>query len=89
MTLLVEIVGWVGGALILAAYLLVSTRRLAAHAAAFQWLNIAGAVGILINSGWHGALPSVILNIAWMAIGIATLWRLRQRPAAAPDGTGP
>lgn len=77
MSLLVEIVGWVGGSLILAAYLLVSTGRLGAHSAAFQLLNIAGAIGILTNSAWHGALPSVILNIAWMVIGAAALWRIR------------
>ncbi len=82
MTLFIEIVGWAGGTLILAAYLLVSMGRLGADSVAFQLLNIVGAVGILLNSAWHDALPSVILNIAWIAIGASALWRLRRNRAA-------
>lgn len=81
MTILVEVIGWAGALLILASYLLVSTERLSGTSATFQWMNVAGAAGFIVNSGWHHAWPSTVLNIAWMAIGLATLFSLARRRA--------
>lgn len=76
MAILIEIIGWAAALLILASYLLVSMGRLSGTSATFQWMNVVGAAGLILNSGWHGALPSAVLNIAWAAIGIVTLSRL-------------
>ena len=82
MAIIIEVVGWAAALLILASYLLVSMGRLSGTSAAFQWMNVVGAAGFILNSGWHGALPSAVLNIAWAAIGIFTLVRLaRVRPS--------
>ncbi|MBA4771522.1 MAG: hypothetical protein H2054_00265 [Sphingomonas sp.] len=79
----IEVVGWAAALLILASYLLVSAGRLSGQSPVFQWMNVMGAAGFILNSGWHGALPSAVLNIAWMAIGLVTLARLaRKRPPA-------
>ena len=43
-----------------------------------QWMNIVGAVGFIINSGWNGAWPSAWLNIVWLAIGIYGVTRSRR-----------
>ena len=75
--LLVEAVGWAAALLILAAYGLLSSGRLAASSRAYQWMNIVGAAGFILNSGWNGAYPSAALNVAWMGIGIATICRIR------------
>ena len=77
----VEAAGWLGAVLILAAYILVSMGRIGGRSPLFQWLNIAGAAGFVVNSGAHGALPSALLNVVWMAIGIFTLWRIRRDPS--------
>jgi hypothetical protein len=77
------VIGWAGAALILGAYILVSMGRLTGRSRAFQWMNIVGAAGFIINSGWHGAIPSTVLNIIWVGIGIATLWQIR---GSALDG---
>ena len=69
----IEAIGWAGAVTILAAYLLVSSGRLTGQSAAFQWMNVAGAAGFIVNSGWHGAVPSTALNVVWMLIGLATL----------------
>lgn len=74
----IEVIGWAGALVILLSYVLVSAGRVSGQSPLFQWLNIGGAAGFVINSGWHGALPSTVLNIVWMAIGVVTLWRLRQ-----------
>ncbi len=76
MEILIEIIGWAAALLILASYLLVSTGRLSGTSVAFQWMNVVGAAGFIVNSGYHHALPSAVLNIAWAAIGLFTLWRL-------------
>ena len=74
----IEVIGWLGALVILLSYLMVSAGRVSGQSPLFQWLNIGGAAGFVVNSGWHGALPSTVLNIVWMAIGVVTLWRLRQ-----------
>ena len=75
----IEIVGWVAAGLILGAYALLTAGKLTSDDPAYQWLNVVGALGILLNSGWNGAVPSAVLNIIWMAIGVTALWRIRRK----------
>lgn len=49
--LFVSIVGWLSAVFILAAYFLLTAGRLAADSPAYQWLNVAGALGFILNSG--------------------------------------
>lgn len=74
---IIEIIGWAGAALILASYILLSNGRLHGQSAAYQWMNVIGAAGFVLNSGWNGAIPSAALNVIWMAMGLYTLWRIR------------
>ena len=74
----IECAGWLGALLILGAYGLVTTGKLTARSALYQWMNIVGAVGFIINSGWNGAWPSAWLNIVWLAIGIYGIARARR-----------
>lgn len=83
--LVMEVVGWIGGALILAAYAMLTAGRLDAKSPAYQWMNVVGAAGFIANSGWNGAWPSAVLNIIWVAIGVTALIRIfakRDRAAA-------
>ena len=74
--LAVEIVGWGGATLILLAYLLLSAGKLTGQSPLYQWMNVVGAAGFIVNGWWHGALPSAVLNIIWMMIGGVALWRI-------------
>lgn len=76
MGLVIEIVGWAGALLVLLAYGLLSAHKLNSRSASYQVLNIAGSVGLVINSMWNGAIPSAAVNIIWMAIGAHALWRM-------------
>lgn len=80
--MLIEIVGWAGSVVILAAYALLSSGRLAARSILYQVMNILGALGLAINGWAHWALPSVCNNLVWAGIGAVALLRLRRRPAA-------
>jgi hypothetical protein len=73
--LAIEIIGWAAAVTMLAAYMFLTTGRLAAHSALYQWLNVLASVGFILNSGWNGAYPSVFLNVVWMAIGLYGLSR--------------
>ena len=83
--LFMEVVGWIGALLILAAYGLLSAGKLDARSPAYQWLNVVGAIGFILNSGWNGAWPSAALNVVWVGIGLVALVRIfgrRERAAA-------
>ena len=80
-SILVEIIGWAGAVLVLGAYIAVSMGKLTGSSPAFQWMNALGAAFFVLNTWWHGAIPSMVLNIIWSGIGFFALWRLfRRRP---------
>ena len=66
----IEVVGWAGAALILGAYALLSAGRLRAESLTYHLMNILGASGFVINSGYNGALPSAVMNVVWIGIGV-------------------
>jgi len=76
MKLAVEVIGWTGAVLILGAYALLSAGKLRAESVTYQLMNILGAAGFVVNSGWNGALPSAAMNVIWIGIG---LYALRER----------
>ena len=76
MLILVEIIGWVAALAILGAYALLTAGRVTARSPLYQWLNVLGAAGFIVNSGVNGAYPSAALNVIWMGIGAAALWSI-------------
>jgi len=76
------VAGWAGAALILFAYLFLSMGRLTGQSPLYQWMNVFGAAGFVINGWWHGAIPSAALNVLWMLIGGFALWRIGQRKSS-------
>lgn len=79
----VEMVGWTGALLILLSYALLSAGKLRAESLTYQSMNILGAAGFLVNSGWHGALPSAVLNLVWMGIGVYAVRQQRRQIRAS------
>ena len=75
----VEAAGWIGAALILLAYLLLSMGKVTGQSPLYQGMNIVGAASFIVNGWWHGALPSAVLNVVWMLIGGVALWRIMTR----------
>ena len=74
--LAVEAAGWIGAALILGAYLLLSMGKVTGQSRLYQAMNVVGAAGFIVNGWWHGAVPSAVLNVIWMVIGGTALWRI-------------
>ena len=83
----IEVIGWLAALLILAAYALLTAGKLQAQSRAYQWMNVLGAAGFVVNSGWNGAIPSAALNVVWGGIGLAALWRIAHRKGSSTSAT--
>ena len=74
--LFVDVAGWAAALLILLGYALLTAGKLNARSPAYQWMNVLGAIGFVINSGYFKAWPSAVLNVIWAGIGIVALIRI-------------
>lgn len=69
MVLIIEIIGWIGSALVVAAYALTvkgGGRRLSLC----NYFNLFGAAFVAINCFYNTSFPSLFLNIIWMGIAL-------------------
>ena len=73
--LLNDAIGWIGAALVLIAYALLSIQWISGNSFSYQALNVTGAIMLVINSWYLGAYPSVGVNAAWVGIAALTLLR--------------
>jgi len=88
MKLTIEVIGWAGAALILGAYALLSGGKLRSDSAVYHLMNILGAAGFVVNSGWNGALPSAAMNLIWIGIGVYALYLPHRNRAKSARPTG-
>jgi hypothetical protein len=79
-----EIAGWVGTAALVCAYVAVSFGRIKVGLR-YQLLNGVGAIGLIINGAFHGAWPSVALNVVWLAAATVAIVQLRRRRTVDAD----
>jgi hypothetical protein len=79
MKIAIEVAGWIGASLIVGAYALLSSGKLTGDSKVYHYMNIVGAMGFVVNSGWNGAYPSAALNVVWLGIGSYALLQ-RRRP---------
>ena len=77
-SMVVDSLGWVGAACVLLPYALVSTGRLTGTSRTFVILNIAGGVLLFVNTWYHQAYPSAVVNVIWTAIGLYAIARHAQ-----------
>ncbi len=76
----IDLLGWIGAALLLVAYALVSTEKLRGASVPFQALNISGSALLIANTLYYGALPSALVNTVWIGIAVYTISSRRNRP---------
>ncbi len=73
MSVLIEVLGWIGSILIVGSYALNITGRLAANNILYVVANIIGGVFFVVNTYYHQAYPSMLVNIVWVIIAIVML----------------
>ena len=72
---LIEVIGWIGAVLIVGAYFLNINGRLSSASPVYILSNLLGGIFFTINTFVHQAYPSMIVNIIWVFIAIAALFR--------------
>lgn len=73
--------GWIGAIAAVSAYGSVTAKRISPDSVTFQLLNLFSAALLCVSNYAYGAVPSVIVNVIWVAIGcfaVSTIWRLRR-----------
>lgn len=80
--------GWLGAALVIAPYALVSVGRMAGTALAYRALNVAGGALLLVNTAYHRAFPSMVVNVIWTGIALYALTATRRAAASAHGRAG-
>ncbi len=73
MNILIETLGWIASVLIVGSYALNITGRLHAESKYYVWANIVGGLFFVINTYFHGAYPSMVVNIIWVIIAIVMI----------------
>ena len=89
---LIDAGGWIGASLLTTAYAVV-TFRPSADRKAYQLLNIAGCLLLILSTAWRRAWPSAVANLIWIRIGGISFLRQRghrtdRRSAATPEANG-
>lgn len=69
-----EIIGWAGAFFFIAAYFLLSIRKLKANKLPYQLLNILGGICLVVNSFHTHDYPSVFTNLIWAGIGVFAIY---------------
>ncbi|MEY4052911.1 MAG: hypothetical protein EB092_04995 [Chitinophagia bacterium] len=73
MNILVEIIGWIASVLIVGSYALNITGKLAATSKLYVLANIIGGLFFVVNTYYHQAYPSMLVNTIWVIIAIVML----------------
>lgn len=74
-----EALGWAGSLSYVAAYLLLSLKKISADRPLYHLMNLVGAAGLILNGLAMRDFPSVAVNIAWMCIGLMALFMIAGR----------
>jgi hypothetical protein len=88
MELTIDILGWIGSILLIAAYWMVSRGRIDPKSTIYHGLNIVASLFLTVNTIYYGALPSATVNAIWIFIGLYYIGQLyRQRKKTSESET--
>lgn len=73
MKLLIDILGWIGSVLLIAAYALNSYQKIRSDSYTFLLLNIVAGVFLIIYSWYYTAFANTFINVVWVIIAVPAL----------------
>ncbi len=76
---MVDIIGWIGSVEVIVAYGMISAKRVDSSSRFYQWLNMTGAIFLIINTIYYGAYPSTFINVVWVFIAIFALYNIARK----------
>ena len=72
----IETIGWLGAISVLLAYMLAAFSYISADGFWYTFLNLVGAVGIMVIAIHKGVIQSIVLNGIWIIIAIVAIVNL-------------
>ena len=79
--MLIEILGWLGSIMVILAFALNIYKRLDSDSVTYYFLNIAGSSLLIINTVYHHAIPSAMVNVVWVLIVVMAIFNKSRRQA--------
>ncbi len=83
MAIFLEVLGWCGTSLFVAAYWLVTIRKLDVSSRAYQLMNFIGSLGVGAHVFYQKAWPAFTLEVVWGGIAVWGLIMNRKRRSSA------
>ena len=74
----VETIGWIASILIVGAFALNSFGKIPATSKWYQLANLVGGIFFIVNTVYHKAYPSAVVNVVWVIIAVSALLNLRK-----------
>lgn len=74
----VETIGWIASILIVGAFALNSFGKIPATSKLYQLANLVGGIFFIVNTVYHKAYPSAVVNVVWVIIALSALLKLRK-----------
>ncbi len=68
-----EVIGWSGSAMVVAAYVLNIRGKLKAQSAIYIWLNIVGSILLIAYTFYLQAYPNTVVNLIWVLVAAYSL----------------
>jgi hypothetical protein len=79
MNMSVEIMGWIASMLIVGSYALNITGKLETTSKWYIWANIIGGFFFIINTYFHQAYPSMLVNVVWVIIAFVMIFKNKRK----------
>ena len=73
--MVIEILGWLGSVLVILAYALNIKKKLDSDSLLYYFLNITGSSLLIINTLYHHAIPSMMVNVVWVLIAVVAIFK--------------
>lgn len=74
--LAVDILGWIGGVILLIAFGLNSLGKIEAQSKLYQFMNLFAGAALIFNTSFYGAYPATFVNVVWVIIAMIALWNI-------------
>ncbi|HEY4064654.1 MAG TPA: hypothetical protein VGM30_22265 [Puia sp.] len=76
--MIIDIIGWIGSVMVVLAYTLNMFKRMEPDSVAYYGLNIVGSACLIVNTLYHHAIPSAVVNVIWVFIALVALVRKKR-----------
>ena len=80
MEIFIDVIGWVAAVLIVGAYYFNIKGKWQAHHKAYIFCNLIGGFFFILNTVYHKAYPSAMVNVVWVIIAIGAIIKGRKAP---------